>query len=440
MPVSYVGALRGLSRNVRLVLLAVGLQGFSVAGIYAVLLNLFLLRLGYGPEFVGLVNGSGLAASALFCLPASAMGRRWGSRQAMMIGVLLTALGYAALPLTRLLPPAAVPAALISAYLTANLGGALRAVNVIPYLMGAARPEARSHAFSLDHAITPGSAFLGSLVGGLLPSLFAARLGQDLSSPAPYGAALLVGAVCLLPAAIALTAARDIEDVRQPSTGGRAPSSPGSPMPLGLMLIMALVLMIRVAGDRSVSIYFNVYMDDFLGLPTPLIGTITAAGQLLAIPAALTAPLLTGRLGNGKTYALAALGMSLSLLPLALVPTWQAAAFSYIGLMTLISVARPAVIVHQQSLVTPEWRSTMAGIQQMGVAIGSSSVAYAGGYLASAHGYRAVFLMGAALVAAGAGLFWAYFRIPRGELAREQAAEPALPAMPGPIAAGREGS
>jgi MFS family permease len=426
LPVSYLGALRGLSRNVRLVLLAAGLQGFSANGIYGVLLNLFLLRLGYGPEFVGLVNGSGLLASALFCVPASMVGRRLGSRRALVIGELLTAGGYAALPLTRLLPAEIVPVTLIGAYLVANMGGALRAVNVIPYLMGAARPEARSHAFSLYHAISPGSGMLGSLVGGLLPPFFASWLGQDLTAPGPYGAALLVGAVFILPAAIAVMAAHDIEEGRPTSAG--TSSKPTTPMPLGLMLIMATVLMIRVAGDRSVSIYFNVYMDDVLGLPTPLIGTITATGQLLAIPAALTAPLLTGRLGNGKTYALAALGMALSLLPLALIPTWQAAAVSYIGLIALISVARPAVIVHQQSLVKPEWRSTMAGIQQMGVAIGSSGIAYAGGFLATRAGYQAVFLMGAALIAAGAGLFWGYFRVPRGELARQPEVLTAQPA------------
>ena len=419
MPVSYLAALRGLSRNVRLVLLAAALQGFAISGIYGVLLNLFILRLGHGPEFVGLVNGTGLLASALFCLPASAVGRRFGSRRAMLAGIALIALGYVALPLTQLLPLALTPYALVAAYLTANLGNALKGVNVIPYVMSATRPEARSHAFSLQHAITPGAAFLGSLTGGLLPAFFAGRLGTAVTDPLPYGIALLVGAVGLLPAVVAIMAAEDVDGQAVRPAAPRVPASTATAMPLGLMLIMSALLLIRVAGDRSVSIYFNVYMDDALGVPTALIGTVTAIGQVLAIPAALAAPLLTTRLGNGRSYALTALLMSLVLLPLALIPAWPAAAFSYIGLTSLISLARPAVIVHQQSLVPVEWRSTMAGVTQMGVSIGASGVAYLGGYLAGTAGYRAVFLMGSVLVFAGAALFWAYFRVPRGELARD---------------------
>lgn len=430
MPVSYTAALRGLSRNVRLVLLAAALQGFTISGIYGVLLNLFILRLGHGPEFVGLVNGSGLLASALFCLPASAVGRRFGSRKAMLVGVMLIALGYLALPLTQLLPIATAPYTLVLAYLIANLGNALKGVNVIPYVMSAARPEARSHAFSLQHAITPGAAFLGSLTGGLLPGFFAGRLGTPISDPLAYGAALLVGALGLIPAVAAILAAEDVDGQPVQPASAKAPTTPTTALPLGLMLIMSALLLIRVAGDRSVSIYFNVYMDDALGVPTALIGTITAIGQVLAIPAALVAPLLTTRLGNGRSYALTALMMSLVLLPLALIPAWPAAAFSYIGLTSLISLARPAVIVHQQSLVPAEWRSTMAGVTQMGVSIGASGVAYLGGYLAGTSGYRAVFLMGSALVAAGAGLFWAYFRIPRGELAREARAATRVPESP----------
>ena len=54
-------------------------------------------------------------------------------------------------------------------------------------------------------------------------------------------------------------------------------------------------------------------------------------------------------------------------------------------------------------------------------------VAYLGGYVAGTVGYRPVFLMGSVLVFAGAALFWAYFRIPRGELAREATAARSLP-------------
>jgi hypothetical protein len=41
----------------------------------------------------------------------------------------------------------------------------------------------------------------------------------------------------------------------------------------------------------------------------------------------------------------------------------------------------------------------------------------AGGYIIVALGYRLLFLAGAGMIAASAWLFWAYFRVPRGEMA-----------------------
>jgi hypothetical protein len=43
-------------RDVRLFLVSAALVGLAWDGMRTVLLNLHLLRLGYGPEFVGLVN------------------------------------------------------------------------------------------------------------------------------------------------------------------------------------------------------------------------------------------------------------------------------------------------------------------------------------------------------------------------------------------------
>ncbi|HSH79365.1 MAG TPA: hypothetical protein VLA19_12650 [Herpetosiphonaceae bacterium] len=55
--------------------LAVSLLGFAVdGGVYAVLLNLFLARLGYGPEVIGLVNAAGMVVFALASLPAGIVG------------------------------------------------------------------------------------------------------------------------------------------------------------------------------------------------------------------------------------------------------------------------------------------------------------------------------------------------------------------------------
>src|SRR3954470_17998919 len=86
---------------------AVALVGFAIdGGIYAVLLNLLLVRLGYGTEQIGLINAAGTLTFGLACLPAGVIGARWGSRQIMLLGLGLVAAGSLLLPLADMLPPA----------------------------------------------------------------------------------------------------------------------------------------------------------------------------------------------------------------------------------------------------------------------------------------------------------------------------------------------
>ena len=66
MIVRYFQKLGLISRDEWLCLVSWTVLGFAYFGIYPVLFNLYLLRLGYGFEFVGLINGLGMIAFTIF--------------------------------------------------------------------------------------------------------------------------------------------------------------------------------------------------------------------------------------------------------------------------------------------------------------------------------------------------------------------------------------
>jgi predicted MFS family arabinose efflux permease len=187
------------------------------------------------------------------------------------------------------------------------------------------------------------------------------------------------------------------------------------------MALLALIVLLQVGGEGVARIFFNVYLDAGLRVPTAQIGVLLAAGQLLAVPAALVTPLLVARWGLGRIFVASSLGMALSLLPLALVPHLLAAGFGLMGVLALAAIARPVITVFQMEIVSPAWRAAMSGAGLMAVGLGQAVVAISGGYIIVALGYRSLFLTGAGLTAAGALLFWACFRVPRGEFARHAA-------------------
>src|SRR5262245_6727144 len=82
----------------------IGALGFAIDGVYAVLLNLYLLRLGYGPEFIGQVNGLALVTFAVMGLPSGVLGAKWTSRQMLRVGLGVALLGTGLLPLAEFTP------------------------------------------------------------------------------------------------------------------------------------------------------------------------------------------------------------------------------------------------------------------------------------------------------------------------------------------------
>jgi predicted MFS family arabinose efflux permease len=209
------------------------------------------------------------------------------------------------------------------------------------------------------------------------------------------------------------------------STPAASDSGNQSAFPIGPIAVMTAVLGLRITGEMAVRIFFNVYMDTALSAPTGLIGLLAAAGQLCSVPAALAAPVLMARWGLPRTYVLVSLVLILCTLPVALVPTWGAAAFSLLGVIATSAITSTAVTVFHQSVVLPQWRTAMSGATSMASGVGQAAVAFGGGYLIATLGYRSFFLSTAALALAGVGLFAAYFRVWRGTGAPQPADLPA---------------
>lgn len=390
----------------RLYLVSSALFGFSFfGGIYSVLLNLYLVRLGYGPDFVGLVNGSGMLALALFAFPAGTLGTRLGSRRGLILGLSMIIAGLGLLPLAELTPSALRSAWLVLTYMLAWLGVALYFVNTNPFLMSVTSPVERNHVFSIQAALWPIAGFAGSLAGGVLPGRIAALLDVGLDQPVPFRYPLMIGALLLIPSVLALRATPEqTEQQRQDIV------VPAGPAPRRVMGLLSLVTLLQLAGEGATRTFFNVYLDTGLAVPTAQIGTIMGAAQLLAVPAALTTPMLAARIGNRNTTLTGSLGMALSLLPLALVSHAGAASIGFIGMTAMASIRRPAISVYGMEIVPPGWRTTMSSATTTALGLSWCLVAFGGGFLITQVSYASFFLTAAGTTALGVGLFWAAFR------------------------------
>lgn len=400
---SYLNTLRLLNRDGRLLLLAQCLSTGSYLGIYVVLFNLYLARLGYGTEFIGLTNGIAIFVYAFLCIPAGALGRKWGVRRVALLGGALTGLGLVLLPLAEILPNTGRSVWIVFMYTLTWGSVAFYLVSLTPFLLEVTDIRARGHVFSVSAALNAVSVFLGSLIGGFLPGILAGVIGVSLDAPAPYRYGLMVGGAIWMLLVPVLWQTQDIAPT--PTNDSKVDASKA---PYAFMLLMALCILLRVSAEGVGRTFFNVYLDGELLVPTATIGTIMAFGQLLSIPAALFTPFLVARWGRERTIVFVTLALGLSLAPIALVSNWQAATLSYMTLTALIAIVAPVYAVYSQEAVHADWRSTMSGVFFMSSGLGLGWTAIGGGYIIAGVGYSAFFGMGVFL-AITSGLVFAGF-------------------------------
>ena len=423
-------ALRQFHPDVYRYLIASSLVGFSYFGFVTVLLNLYLLRLGYGTEFIGLVNGSTALAFALSSLPAGALGSRIGMRRGAMAGMWFLAAGVMLVPLVGLFPAGSTrDYSIIAMRLLSGIGFSLYMVNSYPYLVAATEPRDRPYAFAMLAAIPPVAGFAGSIVSGALPGWLAAGLGLDVANSLPFALILVVAGAILLPNPWIVARTRDLESPRRRRNGSarrrtRDERSADSAIYL-LIFFLSITAMLRMSGEGAARSFFNVYLELDLGASTSRIGLLLAFGQLAAGPAALCAPALSARVGRVPMIVVTTAVTALSLVVLAAVPHWAAAGIGYTLIVGLRSLTQSVSSVVNLEIVPASWRGLTSGVVSMSMGLGFTSMSLGGGYLIPALGFPGLYLLAALITAASALIFWLYFRFPRGEY-RQPSEEPAV--------------
>ena len=401
------------NRQARRFFMTIVAVGFALDGVYAVLLNLYLLRLGYGPQFIGQVNAIGLFTFALVSLPAGIMGTWWTSTRMLRVGLGSIFLGTLLLPLAEFSPQGWQAGWFIVTYAMTLTGFSLFFVNGAPFLMSVVKRDNQSGAFAIQTALLSLAAFGGSLFGGVLPVFIANVSNLTLDDPQPYRNTLMLVAVVILVALlITMTIVEQPEDdddalpVADEPTAVPTKKGGFTTAVMGMIGVMSLVRFLQVAGLATTSVYFNVYLDTEFALPSSTIGIVASIGRLLTVPTVLLAPRLIRRTSTGSVALWGSLATALCLLPLALVPNWGVAALGFVGALAATNLRFTAFIVYIMLLVPKRQQAVMAGAGETAAGFSFAVMALGGGYIATLLSFRHLFFLGSLLSGLGTIIFW----------------------------------
>lgn len=387
---AYVGHfLARFERDVKLYMACAALIGFSAFGIYSVLFNLYLLRMDYDVGLIGHFNAAGLLSFALFSPIAGNWARRVGYRRTLVGGMSLMVMGYLLMSLAGFFFGPLRTGWITAVQVVINCGFATYTVNSSPFLMSATAADNRSLVFALRGAVWPLFGFAGSALGGTLPQAFAWLTGYD--GLVPYQCSLLVASLVLAPSLFLFGSTTRDSSLEQPDVAAEDEDGTRPNVPL---LMIGLISLLAAPGVAVARTFFNVYLDAELGISPPSIGWMIGLAQLLSVPAALVMPYVLAKTNHLQVFTYTTLGIALALLPMALIPRWEAAGLGYVSVVVMVAVRRPAFAVFHQELVAPRWRSTMSAVTTSTALIGFAITSFGGGHLALSMGYTQLFLLG----------------------------------------------
>lgn len=400
------GALRlkmpPFGREAKLYIISQSLLAASYLGVHNLLKTLFVLRLGFGPEYVGLYNALGAMTYSLMGIPNGWLGRRFGPRRILLVGTSIVVVGLCLIPLTESMPTPFYAVYPIAIHILITFGWSMANVNQIPALMAVARPETKTDVYFWNQGVRGMGTFTGTLVGGLLPALFGGLIGQSLDRPMPYALAQTSGVLLTVGALVPLLFIRPAE--RATVAEAETEQKGGLKFPVLPVALLVAYVLLRHGGWATSQAFFPAYMDEVLFIPTATIGLIASAGQLVGIVVSFMTPRLLRRHGHGSLLIRTTIGVAVSLGLMAILPHWFPASVGRIAIYVLSAIWLPTIQLFEMEMVAPEWRPLAYGAlsMAMGGAFGLSSLA--GGYIIAGYGYQALFVYGVVLSILATGL------------------------------------
>ena len=163
-------------------------------------------------------------------------------------------------------------------------------------------------------------------------------------------------------------------------------------------------------GSWSATTYYNVYLDQKIGVSADVIGNLSGFGRLAAGIAALMAPIVIKMLGRKTTIAVGAIGVAGAFVVLSEIQTLAGAGIGYLGVLAMVSIATTSFDVLYQEASHPEWRPVMSGAFILATGASMTLVNIAGGIFIADNRYAALYRLAAVCVIIGTAAFLVYAR------------------------------
>lgn len=407
-------------------------------GIFLVLYNLYLVSLGYGPDFIGVVLFVASIGAGIAIFPAGICVDRFSGKAILIWSSVLIGVAGVGQILFR------QPFSLLSSGFIAGVGAAFQLVVNAPFLTANSTTEERPHLFSVNIVLGLVTIVVGKILGGALPIWF--RGSAWLMAPLPpwltlllanqpqpraYQFALLLAGIIAGPSFIPLFFMSNDSPSREHGITGVSRPPAVNPrdtkeshiqtdadalqrflrgiermrqwrkIPLAVIVaspifLLTLVQVLIGAGAGLFVPYANLFFVQHLGASSALFGLIDGSATTLTALMTLVAPFLAVRIGKVNSIVLTQLASIPLLVALGLTPLLPLVAIFYLSRQPLMDMAMGILQVFSMEAAPRPRRGLANSSYQAGFQIANAITASLGGFIIVQFGYPPLFI-GAAI-------------------------------------------
>lgn len=397
---TYAARVRQFSPNARLYLASAILTGAAL-GVYRLLFNFYALSLGMNESDLGEFITISSMTALIVALPMGYLADFLGRKKSLILGAGVVAVAIAVMVLW--------PSKLVFILTNVVMGAAqgLSAVTMSPFLIENSGEEERTYLFSLSSGVQMTAAFIGSSIGGNLPTWIAVRQGVSPTSSSAYAGALGVIAAAALVAIIPLFAMR-MPRLEKSQRSLFAPFSYAARHP-ALLGKLVLPMLITSIGAGLFMPFMNVFFRVVHHQPDPVIGNVLAWGALAMGVGLLIAPIISDRIGKIQLVVITQ-GLSIPfLVMLGYAPWFWMSALAHYVRLALMNMGGPVYQTFVMEQVEPSSRATVASLVSMAWNFGWAFSPSISGWLQVNYGFAPVFLGVIILYTISVFMYWKFF-------------------------------
>jgi len=368
----YLRQLQSFGRNARLYLLSEIIVGLAFS-VYMLIFNLYIVSRGYPRSFLGELQSLPNLISLFGAIPAGVLVDAIGRKRALALSNVLQTLGV----LGIVVSPG--PDWLRLSMITFGVSQSLWMVSSAPFLMENSTEKERNVLFSAHFGLTTLVGFIGTLVGGYLPTIFGGLLSVNVESAAAYattlGVTVALSAVSLIPVLL-------IEDGRRPVRTGMSSFLPWRNIQDRELAFRICLPNIMISLGAAILIpYMNLFFKETYPISDKILGTLFAISSVITGLATLASPLLAARRGRIRALVFTQLTSIPFLLLIGFSGNLWVSGISFWVRAALMNMGNPLYNAFAMEQFAEQERATVSGLMGMSWNIGWAIGPYLGGYM-----------------------------------------------------------